>query len=371
MLVAIENSCDETAIAIFDLDKLESKLSGVDYSQALIADVVSSQVKLHEAYGGVVPELAAREHQKNLPIVYAEALQRAGITTEAVKVVAATQGPGLKGCLSVGFCFSKALAFSRDIPLIPVHHIEGHIFAYELLQGKPSVESPILALVVSGGHTMLLLVKGFGDYQLLAETRDDAAGEAFDKIASLLHLPYPGGPNLSRVAMSGRGDAYHFPRSLPNDPASFSFSGLKTSVLQTLQKIGEGVSDPTVQADLAASAEQAIVDSLVSKTVFALQQCEAKLVVLSGGVAANRLLRQNLKLAVESCGRAFLVPELRYCTDNAAMIGVVAHKKLVSKVGEGSHLSGENLALHFASRDWLGSGVMPRWPLAIREAAAN
>ncbi len=322
MLLSIETSCDETAVSVICLDSF--KAAARDTDTYLKSDLIASQTELHTAYGGVVPELAAREHIANLPSLIAEALQQAGISLEEISAVACTRGPGLKGCLLVGLSFAKALALARGLPLIPVHHIEGHILAGELLPEAERPKYPFLTLVVSGGHTMLVLVESFRSYRVIASTRDDAAGEAFDKGATLFGLPYPGGPALSRAAEGGDSSAFAFPVGVPGDPNSFSFSGLKTAVQRVVIGLGaEAKEEKTVQ-NLSASLQHSIIEALVKKSNQAVESFSPKSFLLTGGVAANKELRARLKREMEKRGVQFSVPPYRWCTDNAAMIGVVA-----------------------------------------------
>lgn len=316
MLLAIETSCDETAVCLMDLKAaLQSEAS---LGSFLLEETISSQVKTHMPYGGIVPELASREHLRNLPLLVAEVLR--GREPQAIAV---TQGPGLKGCLLVGLSFAKAFALGRGIPLIPVNHLEGHLLSAELLEEPPAY--PALALIVSGGHTFLALVRSFRDYEILANTRDDAAGEAFDKTATLLGLPYPGGPSLSRLARKGDRLRYSFPRGMPADPKSFSFSGLKTAVARTIREELQGRDRrQEVVANLAASTEEAIVGALLDKTRLALEQYRVKSLILAGGVAANLYLREQAHLLAKSFNIGLFVPPPKWCTDNAAMIAAVA-----------------------------------------------
>lgn len=322
-LLAIETSCDETAVAVFDLDQFLRDPSSA--GTALLADIVSSQIKLHAPYGGVVPELAAREHIVNLPLILQEALETAHSGPADIAAVGVTRGPGLKGCLLTGLCFAKAFCFARQIPLYPINHLEGHLYSSLLLSPESHPQHPFLALLVSGGHTLLVFVEGFRRYRIVAQTRDDAAGEAFDKIASLLDLPYPGGPALSALATEGDPQSFAFPLGLANDPASFSFSGLKTAVLRKVQELRKGGAlTDQARKDLAASAEQAIVRSLVQKTMQACRELRPKGLIVSGGVAANRVLRTALADEAAARNIPFCAPPLRWCTDNASMIAVAA-----------------------------------------------
>lgn len=324
-LLAVETSCDETAVSILDIAAFSAHMPARDF---LNCELISSQIKLHAPYGGVVPELAAREHIINLPILIKEAFDQTGCQTTDIGAIAVTRGPGLKGCLLVGLSFCKALAYTLKVPLIPVNHLEGHLVA-PWLTGE-TIHFPMLALVVSGGHTLLVYVASFGDYKVLAATRDDAAGEAFDKTATLLGLPYPGGPSLAKLAESGDSSRFRFPPSLPADTRSFSFSGLKTAIARTVKALDESgeTQDPKVKADLAAGAQEAIVRQLVSKTVETAKELRPHLVTLGGGVAANSHLRHRLNEELMKGRFRFLVPPPRWCTDNATMIGLAAVLKL-------------------------------------------
>jgi N6-L-threonylcarbamoyladenine synthase len=350
VLLAIETSCDETAVALFSGDSLIP-----------IAEALATQTKLHEAYGGVVPELAAREHLLALPILFKQVLAEAKITSGDLSSVAVTMGPGLQGCLLVGVSFAKALAVCLGIPLIPIHHIEGHIAASALIPGHNEIAYPALALVVSGGHTMLVELESFRKYRVVAETRDDAAGEAFDKIASLLHLPYPGGPSLSRVAQLGNPKRFDFPIALPNDLSSFSFSGLKTSVARMVQKFTATELTTELVADIAASAEAAIVAALVEKTVKVAEQSGIRSLVLTGGVAANGRLRTVLSERAGLLGIPVFIPPSNYCTDNAAMIGTLAQQILRDQAARyRSWKPGADLGPDAPST----IGPRARWPLS-------
>lgn len=360
MLLAIETSCDETAVAVLDLDK--AMTAGARTEDFLIADVISSQVELHEKYGGVVPELAAREHVLNLPILVRQTLNESGVSIEQLRAVAVTRGPGLKGCLLVGMCFAKALAFSREIPLLALNHMEGHIFAGELVEPEERPELPVLALVVSGGHSMLVHMTDFRNYRIVAKTRDDAAGEAFDKAATLMDLPYPGGPSLARLAAEGDPLRYRFPVGVAQDPESFSFSGLKTAVGRTISGIGDEVKDPQVLRDMAASVESAIVEALSLKTLAACKMFRPRTLLLVGGVAANRSLRKALMEGAAAQGIKFCVPPQRWCTDNAAMMGLLGVKTIERRLDSYSNWSTKQNGL-LGPDVSLDVGVLPRWPL--------
>ncbi len=350
MLLAIETSCDETGVAIFANDSLVPSV-----------ELLASQVALHKEYGGVVPELAARQHIVNLPILVQQALEEAGASIEDLSSVAVTRGPGLKGCLLVGVSYAKALAFSRKIPLLALHHIEGHLAAGELLPEPQRPKLPCLSLVVSGGHTMLVHTERFRDYQVVAQTRDDAAGEAFDKIATLLGLPYPGGPSLARRAEQGDPEAYSFPIALRADPASFSFSGMKTAVLREVSRIPEKQRSEQFISDIAASAQRAITSALIEKSIKACHSLSPSSFLLTGGVAANKELRARLHSALAEIGVAFAVPEQKWCTDNAAMIGVLAQREMHERASLYKQWRAAPSGLG-PGVDW-DVGAVARWPL--------
>jgi N6-L-threonylcarbamoyladenine synthase len=309
-VLAIETSCDETAAAV------------VAPGPEVLSSVVSSQVDLHARFGGVVPEVAGRAHLELLTPVVAEALERAGLAgVPPVDAVAATCGPGLVGSLLVGLSHAKALAMAWDVPFVGVNHLEGHLFAS--LLDHPDLEWPLVVLLVSGGHTVLVLVEGLGRYRLLGQTLDDAAGEAFDKVARFLGLGYPGGPAIDRVARDGDPGAFAFPRSMLDEGYDFSFSGLKTAVVRTVEKAPEASS-----ADVAASFQEAVVDVLVAKARRAVAATGARGLCLAGGVAANSLLRRRVAEACAADAVAALVPSMAMCTDNAAMIGAAGQWRL-------------------------------------------
>jgi N6-L-threonylcarbamoyladenine synthase len=303
LILGIETSCDDTCAAL------------VTREGAIRANVVASQGLLHERYGGVVPEIASRQHLEVLDSVVDDTLERAGATLDDVEEVAVTRGPGLIGALLVGVSAAKALAAARRLPLAPVDHLHGHVTASML--GDDPVEPPYLVLVASGGHTFLARVDHPSEYRVLGETLDDAAGEAFDKGARLLGLGYPGGPEIDRLARDGDPAAFDFPRSQPGDGLDFSFSGLKTSLLYTLSKGGQ---TPFRKADLAASYQRAIVDALIARLEQALEREGLERVALGGGVAANRELRER----AQAVGGRVWVPPIELCTDNAAMIASAA-----------------------------------------------
>ncbi len=304
-LLAIETSCDETAVAILR-------------DGELLASEVASQIALHALTGGVVPEVASRNHLRTLRPVIAAALEKAGVAIEEIDAFAATRGPGLATSLMIGMSAAKGLAVGFRKPFVAVNHIEGHLLSPFF--GQSGGVRPAVALVVSGGHTLLVEIAGFGDYRLLGQTRDDAAGEAFDKVGKLLGLPYPGGPNVDRLAREGDRTRHDFPRSmLDSGDLHFSFSGLKTSVRYLLPKL-----DALHLPDLCASFQEAVVDVLVEKTVRAAAQTRRRLVAISGGVSCNSRLRERFRETCAARGLELLVAEPSLCTDNAAMIGYVA-----------------------------------------------
>lgn len=320
-VLAIETSCDETSAAV------------VRDGQVL-SNVVSSQVRLHSEYGGVVPELATREHLRNMGPVARQAMQRAGTQPEAIEAVAATRGPGLPSALMIGFQAGQALAFALERPFLGVHHHEAHLYSPwiepESKRAEFGLFEPNVSLVVSGGHTLLAHVRGELDHRLLGSTVDDAAGECFDKAGKLMGLAYPAGPELDRLAEGGNPKAHEFPRPLLDEPNdNFSFSGLKTSVRYFLRDHPEVLEDESGIRDLCASIQAAIVDVLVSKTMRAARRLGARCVTASGGVSCNRALRRELAAACQQQGMMLRLAERSLCTDNAAMIGILAERKLL------------------------------------------
>jgi N6-L-threonylcarbamoyladenine synthase len=313
LVLGIETSCDETAAALV--------MGGND----VVSSVVSSQIEIHADFGGVVPEIASRAHLAALNPVVARAIVEAGVHEERIDAVACTYGPGLIGALLVGVSAAKALALAWDVPFVGVNHLEAHL--YSAFLEDPSLEFPLVVLLVSGGHTMLVEMRGHGAYRLLGQTIDDAAGEAFDKVARFLDLGYPGGPAIDDAARDGDPQAIRFPRAISEDPDNldFSFSGLKTAVMAYVRK------HPDVSsADVAASFQAAVVDVLVAKTRHAAEQIGAKGIVLGGGVAANSLLREELLGACAADGRRGFLPSRTMCTDNAAMIAATGWYRLGS-----------------------------------------
>lgn len=311
LTLAIETSCDETSAAV------------LSNGRTILSNVISSQIPLHQKFGGVVPEVASRKHIENVIPVIDQALCEAGVGLGEIGLIGVTYGPGLVGALLVGVAAAKALAYAIDVPLIGVNHLEGHIFANFV--AHPELEPPFIALVVSGGHTSLVLVKNYNEFELLGQTRDDAAGEAFDKVARVMGLPYPGGPEIDRLAAAGNANAIAFPRALlGNGSLEFSFSGLKSAVLNYLNnaKQREELINP---ADVAASFQAAVVSVLADKTQAALLRYDIKKLVLAGGVAANRSLKETLSLGCAAAGVEFYYPSPTLCTDNAAMIACRAY----------------------------------------------
>ncbi|MGG4663655.1 MULTISPECIES: tRNA (adenosine(37)-N6)-threonylcarbamoyltransferase complex transferase subunit TsaD [Providencia] len=330
-VLGIETSCDETGIAIYD-DEL-----------GLLANQLYSQIKVHADYGGVVPELASRDHiRKTVPLIQA-ALKEANLTREDIDAVAYTAGPGLVGALMVGATVGRSLAFAWNVPAVAVHHMEGHLLAPMLEEKSP--EFPFVALLVSGGHTQLISVTGIGEYELLGESIDDAAGEAFDKTAKLLGLDYPGGPVLSRMAQQGTPGRFVFPRPMTDRPGlDFSFSGLKTFAANTIR---ENADDDQTRADIARAFEDAVVDTLAIKCKRALEQTGFKRLVMAGGVSANRALRAKMEEVLKQRGGEVFYARPEFCTDNGAMIALAGLIRL-----KGGTTTG------------LGVTVRPRWPLA-------
>ncbi|MEC2075158.1 tRNA (adenosine(37)-N6)-threonylcarbamoyltransferase complex transferase subunit TsaD [Metabacillus fastidiosus] len=314
-ILAIETSCDETACAI------------VKNGKEIIANVVSSQIESHKRFGGVVPEIASRHHVEQLTVVLEEAMEKSALSFEDLDAIAVTEGPGLVGALLVGVNAAKALAFAQGLPLVGVHHIAGHIYANQLIA---ELKFPLLALVVSGGHTELVYMKDHASFEVIGETLDDAAGEAYDKVARTLGLPYPGGPHIDRLAHEGE-PSISLPRAwLEEGSYNFSFSGLKSAVINTLHNAKQKGEEINPQ-DLAASFQESVIEVLVTKTMRAAEQYNVKQVLLAGGVAANKGLRSALQTAFsEKKDIELIIPPLSLCTDNAAMIaaaGSVMYKK--------------------------------------------
>ncbi|HSC84787.1 MAG TPA: tRNA (adenosine(37)-N6)-threonylcarbamoyltransferase complex transferase subunit TsaD [Pseudomonas sp.] len=334
LVLGLETSCDETGVALYDSER------------GLLADALFSQIEQHRVFGGVVPELASRDHVKRMLPLIREVLAEAGVERTQIDAIAYTAGPGLVGALLVGASCAQALAFAWGIPALGVHHMEGHLLAPMLEEQPPAF--PFVALLVSGGHTQLVRVDGIGRYQLLGESLDDAAGEAFDKTAKLMGLPYPGGPEIARLAASGTPGRFTFPRPMTDRPGlDFSFSGLKTFTLNTWTQCRDaGDASEQTRADVALAFQQAVVETLTIKCRRALKQCGLNSLVIAGGVSANQALRQSLeKMLGEFKGQVFYARP-RFCTDNGAMIAYAGCQRLLA----GQH-------------DGPAIGVQARWPM--------
>lgn len=335
LILGIESSCDETGVALYDTEA----------GGKLVSHALHSQVALHAEYGGVVPELASRDHIRRTAPLLRKVLADSGYALSSVKAIAYTQGPGLAGALLVGAAFAEGLASSLGIPTVPVHHLEGHLLSPLLSRRPPTF--PFVALLVSGGHSQLMRVSGVGQYELLGETLDDAAGEAFDKTAKLLGLPYPGGPALAELAEKGRSETVTLPRPMLNSgDLNFSFSGLKTAVLTAVREIGE--LDDQQRADIARGFQEAIVDVLVKKSMRAMKETGLKQLVVAGGVGANRELRRQLDARTAKARVSVFYPELEFCTDNGAMIALAGALRFQA-----------GLSIKTAG----AFAVRPRWPL--------
>lgn len=316
-ILSIETSCDETSAAV------------IENGDTIHSNIVASQINSHKRFGGVVPEIASRHHVEYITLIIEEAMAEANTSFEDLDAIAVTEGPGLVGALLIGVNAAKAIAYAHNLPLIPVNHMAGHIYANQLI--KP-LEFPLLALVVSGGHTELVYMKEHGDFEIIGETRDDAAGEAYDKIGRIIDVPYPGGKHIDEMAQTGE-DTFHFPRAMiAEDNYDFSFSGLKSAFINTVHNAKQ--KDETLDRnDLATSFQQAVVDVLVSKTIRAAKEYGVKQVILAGGVAANSGLRKGLSHAVEEelAEVELVIPPLSLCGDNAAMIGAAAFLDIENK----------------------------------------
>ena len=334
IVLGLESSCDETGVAIYDSER------------GLLAHQIYTQIAVHAEYGGVVPELASRDHVRKIMPLVEETLEQANIGIEQLDGVAYTSGPGLVGALLVAVCFGRSLAWALDVPAIGVHHMEGHLLAPMLEEQAPSF--PFIALLVSGGHTQLMQVDGIGQYKLLGESVDDAAGEAFDKAAKMMGLSYPGGPALSKLAEQGDAERFKFARPMTDRPGlDFSFSGLKTQVRNTILELAvDGRLAEQDKADIAASFQQAVVDTLVLKCRRALKQTGVQRLVIAGGVGANKQLRAGLRSAVEKMGGQVYYPRPEFCTDNGAMIAYAGTQRLLAGLC-----------------DPLEIAVTPRWPM--------
>ncbi len=342
LILGIETSCDETGIALYHSER------------GLLAHALHTQVAMHQEYGGVVPELASRDHIRRVLPLIRRVMREAGAALQEIDAVAYTQGPGLAGALLVGTSVANALAFTLGIPALGIHHLEGHLLSPLLASNPPKF--PFVALLVSGGHTQLMRVAGVGEYELLGETVDDAAGEAFDKTANLLGLGYPGGPALAQLAGQGRAGQYKLPRPMLEQMhrtgnLDFSFSGLKTAVLLLVRKEAP---DAAAKADVAASFQEAIVDVLVAKSMYALEQTGLNQLVVAGGVGANRRLRERLDRAAAEEGCSVFYPEFEFCTDNGAMIALAGALRM-----QGSGVKAEKSA-----EGGYAFNVKPRWGLS-------
>lgn len=311
LILAIESSCDETAAAV------------VKNGRQVLSNVISSQIALHTLYGGVVPELASRKHIEKINQVIEEALKEAGVTLDDIDAIGVTYGPGLVGALLVGVSAAKAIAYARHLPLVGVHHIEGHVSANYI--EHPDLEPPFMCEIISGGHTHLVMVKDYGEFEILGRTRDDAAGEAYDKVARAIGLGYPGGPKIDKLSREGNPQAIAFPRARVNDGEyDFSFSGLKSAVLNYLNKC-RMTGETVVEADVAASFQQAVVDVLVGNAMRAAQEYHVDKFAIAGGVASNSAIRSAMEEACAKRNIKFYRPSPILCTDNAAMIGAAAY----------------------------------------------
>jgi len=335
LVLGIETSCDETGVALYDTQR------------GLLADALYSQVELHERYGGVVPELASRDHLRKLTPLIKQVFAESGVALQDLEGIAYTAGPGLIGALMTGASLARSLAFALGIPALGVHHMEGHLLAPLLDQTPP--EFPFVALLVSGGHTQLIRVDAIGEYELLGESLDDAAGEAFDKTAKMMGLGYPGGPRLAKLAEQGTQGRFRFPRPMTDRPGlDFSFSGLKTATLTCVNRLKkEAILDDQAMADIAWAFQDAVVDTLVIKCKRALKQTGMKRLVIAGGVSANQHLRAQLEKNLQGMGGQVFYPSLAYCTDNGAMIAFAGAQRLAAGQSDGA----------------TPAALRPRWPL--------
>lgn len=335
-VLGLETSCDETGLAIYD-SKINNGKGGV------LAQVLYSQIELHATYGGVVPELASRDHIRKLVPLFNELMDKAGITKFDIDAVAYTKGPGLIGALMTGALFGRTLAYGLGVPAIGVHHMEGHLLAPMI---ETDIAFPFVCLLVSGGHTMLVRADGVGQYEILGESIDDAVGECFDKTAKMLGLPYPGGPNVEKLATGGNPHAYELPRPMLGKGLDFSFSGMKTAVHNLIKDTPHADNDPVVRANICASFQYAVVDTLVKKCTKALKQTGLKKLIIAGGVSANQTLRTHLETALAKMGASVHYAPLHLCTDNGAMIAYAGYCRL--KMGQA---------------DGLQVACVPRWSM--------
>ncbi len=344
-VLGLETSCDETGLAIFDSELINSD------NQGLLGQVLYSQVELHALYGGVVPELASRDHIRKLVPLFHELLEQCAISKDEIDAIAYTKGPGLIGALMTGALFGRSLAYGLDIPAIGIHHMEGHLLAPLIGANPPAF--PFVSLLVSGGHTQLIAAHAVGEYEILGESIDDAAGECFDKAAKMLGLPYPGGPNIAKLAETGNPTAYNLPRPMLHRGLDFSFSGMKTAVHNLIKDTpysggsGNGSDgDPQVRADIAASFQQAMVDTLVKKSIKALKQVNMNRLVIAGGVSANTHLRVTLEAELAKIDATVHYAPPALCTDNGAMIAYAGLQRLQA-----------------GQSDDLAVSCVPRWPM--------
>jgi len=336
-ILGIETSCDETAAAIIE--------GNVDSHAHILSERIASQIEIHAKYGGVVPEIASREHLRQLPPMADTVMNEAGLKWAGLDAIAVTAGPGLMGALLVGVSWARAAGMVNRIPVIPIHHLEGHVFAPGLSGDLP--DFPFMALLASGGHTLLIRVNGLGQYSILGQTLDDAAGECFDKCARLLNLPYPGGPAIAGLAVGGDENRFKLPRPMLNkDNLNFSFSGLKTAVLYAIRNAGD--MDEQARADMAAGIESSICEVLAKKSVHGCIQENISHLIIAGGVASNQRLRDVLASETGKHGIRVQLPHPRYCTDNAAMIAYAGLLRIES---------GQNIPM-----EW---DAQPRWPLTV------
>ena len=324
-ILAIETSCDETAASV------------IENGNHVLSNVVQSQIESHKRFGGVVPEVVSRHHVEMITRVIEEALKNANLKAKELDAVAVTYGPGLIGALLVGVNAAKAFAFAHDLPLIPVHHIAGHIYANQL---ENKIKFPLISLIVSGGHTELIKMNDHLEFEVIGETLDDAVGEAYDKVARVIGLPYPGGPEIDRLSKEGK-DTYDFPRALQDDSYNFSFSGLKSHVINKLHNEKQKNIEIN-KADVARSFQESVVDVLTTKTMRALKDKDIKTLIVAGGVAANSALRDRFETLTKENNINLYIPSLKYCTDNAAMIGAVAYELYKQKTFANLNLNGQN-----------------------------
>ncbi len=325
LILGIESSCDETAAAV------------IKNGREVLSNVISSQIELHKLYGGVVPEIASRKHIEKINQVIEEALEEAGVTLDDLDAIGVTYGPGLVGALLVGVAEAKAISYAKKLPLVGVHHIEGHISANYI--ENLELEPPFACLVVSGGHTHLVVVRDYGKYEIVGRTRDDAAGEAFDKVARAIGLGYPGGPKIDKLAKEGNADAIRFPKAhIADAPYDFSFSGLKSAVLNYLNGC-KMKNEPIVEADVAASFQKAVIDVLVEHSMKVVKEFGFDKFAIAGGVASNSSLRKAMEEACRKNKVKFYHPSPVFCTDNAAMIGVAAYYEYMAGTRHGLDLN--------------------------------